>query len=113
LTPWHLAVRRLYYFWLYEIFNVCVLYLYHYITGSLLLLHVQWRVASLTEFRSVLKIVVPDEMHGSIITKTLPVRPNMTTRDVCKIIAHKVRITNPQDYGLFKLVDGEGLYELY
>lgn len=59
------------------------------------------------EFRSVLKIVVPDEMHGSIITKTLPVRPNMTTRDVCKIIAHKVRITNPQDYGLFKLVDGE------
>ncbi|PSN53428.1 hypothetical protein C0J52_05143 [Blattella germanica] len=65
------------------------------------------RVASLSEFRSVLKIVVPDEMHGSIITKTLPVRPNMTTRDVCKIIAHKVRITNPQDYGLFKLVDGE------
>ncbi|XP_067011563.2 protein sprint [Anabrus simplex] len=66
-----------------------------------------WRVGSLAEFRSVLKIVVPDEMHGSIITKTLPVRPNMTTRDVCKIIAHKVRITNPQDYGLFKLVDGE------
>jgi hypothetical protein len=76
------------------------------------LLIVQWRVASLTEFRSVLKIVVPDEMHGSIITKTLPVRPNMTTRDVCKIIAHKVRITNPQDYGLFKLVDGEGWYEI-
>jgi hypothetical protein len=70
-------------------------------------------VASLSEFRSVLKIVVPDEMHGSIITKTLPVRPNMTTRDVCKIIAHKVRITNPQDYGLFKLVDGEGWYKLF
>ncbi|KAK7790528.1 hypothetical protein R5R35_001925 [Gryllus longicercus] len=66
-----------------------------------------WRVGSLSELRSVLKIVVPDELHGSIITKTLPVRPNMTTRDVCKIIAHKVRITNPQDYGLFKLVDGE------
>ncbi|KAG8248252.1 E3 ubiquitin protein ligase rin2 [Homalodisca vitripennis] len=61
----------------------------------------------MSEFRSVLKIVVPDEMNGSIITKTLPVRPNMTTRDVCKIIAHKVRITNPQDYGLYKLVDGE------
>ncbi|RZF37491.1 hypothetical protein LSTR_LSTR013728 [Laodelphax striatellus] len=61
----------------------------------------------LSECRSVLKIVVPDEMNGSIITKTLPVRPHMTTRDVCKIIAHKVRITNPQDYGLYKLVDGE------
>ncbi|KAE8751178.1 hypothetical protein FOCC_FOCC002006 [Frankliniella occidentalis] len=66
-----------------------------------------WGTGPLTEFRSVLKIVVPDELHGSIITKTLPVRPNMTTREVCKIIAHKARITNPQDYGLFKLVDGE------
>lgn len=66
-----------------------------------------WGSGPLSEFRSVLKIVVPDEMNGSIITKTLPVRPNMTTRDVCKIIAHKVHITNPQDYGLYKLVDGE------
>ena len=66
----------------------------------------------LTEFWFVLKIVVPDEMHGSIITKTLPVRPNMTTCVVCQIIVHKVCITNPQDYGLFKLVDGEGWYEL-
>lgn len=32
----------------------------------------------------------------------------MTTKDVCKIIALKSRITNPQDYALFKLVDGEG-----
>ncbi|XP_065347669.1 protein sprint isoform X3 [Cloeon dipterum] len=66
-----------------------------------------WRGGSLAELRSVLRIVVPDELHGSILTKTLPVRPNTTTRDVCKIIAHKIRITNPQDYGLYKLVDGE------
>ncbi|XP_049841852.1 protein sprint isoform X2 [Schistocerca gregaria] len=64
-------------------------------------------IAPEVELQSVLKVVVPDEVHGSIITKTLPVRPHMTTREVCKIIAHKVRITNPQDYGLFKLVDGE------
>lgn len=64
-------------------------------------------------FCSALKIVVPDEMNGSIITKTLPVRPNMTTREVCKIIAHKVRITNPQDYGLYKLVDGEGKEKVF
>ncbi|KAK9512437.1 hypothetical protein O3M35_000871 [Rhynocoris fuscipes] len=66
-----------------------------------------WGPGPFAEFRSVLKIVVPDEMNGSIITKTLPIRPNMTTKDVCKIIAHKVRITNPQDYGLYKLIDGE------
>lgn len=68
----------------------------------------QWCHDPLSEFRSILKVVVPDEMNGSLLTKTLPVRPNMTTRDICKIIALKLRITNPQDYSLFKLVDGEG-----
>lgn len=32
----------------------------------------------------------------------------MTTKEVCKIIAHKARITNPQDYALYRLTDGEG-----
>ncbi|KYN06439.1 Protein sprint [Cyphomyrmex costatus] len=56
---------------------------------------------------SVLRILVPDELHGSLNTRTLPVRPNMNTREVCRILAHKIRCTNPQDYGLFKLVQGE------
>lgn len=55
-----------------------------------------------------LKVVVPDELHGSILTKTLPARPHMTTKEVCKIIAHKAKITNPQDFALYRLVDGEG-----
>mgnify|MGYP007092097593 CR=1 FL=1 len=37
-------------------------------------------------------------------------RPGTSTRDVCRIIAHKSQITNPMDYGLFKLTDGEGKY---
>ncbi|KAF2351197.1 VPS9 domain [Trinorchestia longiramus] len=57
-----------------------------------------------------LKIVVPDEKNGSIVTRTLPVRPTTTTREVCKMMAHKMRVTNPQDYGLYKLVDGYGEY---
>lgn len=61
-------------------------------------------------FQSVLKVVVPDELHGSILTKTLPARPHMTTKEVCKIIAHKARITNPQDYALYRLIDGEGIF---
>ncbi|XP_025153828.1 protein sprint isoform X2 [Harpegnathos saltator] len=56
---------------------------------------------------SVLRILVPDELHGSLNTRTLPVRPNMNTREICRILAHKIRCTNPQDYGLFKLVEGE------
>ncbi|XP_053972440.1 protein sprint isoform X3 [Hylaeus volcanicus] len=56
---------------------------------------------------SVLRILVPDELHGSLNTRTLPVRPNMNIREICRILAHKIRCTNPQDYGLFKLVHGE------
>ncbi|KAJ8684442.1 hypothetical protein QAD02_020234, partial [Eretmocerus hayati] len=56
---------------------------------------------------SVLRVLVPDELHGSLNTKILPLRPNMNTRDICRILAHKIRCTNPQDYGLFKLVQGE------
>ncbi|XP_025602606.1 protein sprint isoform X5 [Athalia rosae] len=56
---------------------------------------------------SVLRILVPDELHGSLNTRTLPVRPNNNTREICRILAHKIRCTNPQDYGLFKLVQGE------
>lgn len=62
---------------------------------------------------SVLRILVPDELHGSLNTRTLPVRPNMNTREICRILAHKIRCTNPQDYGLFKLVQGEGDYRTY
>ncbi|KAK7477736.1 hypothetical protein BaRGS_00031024, partial [Batillaria attramentaria] len=62
---------------------------------------------TLGEVQGFLKIAFPDELRDSIIWKTLPVRPNMTTKDVCAMIAHKFKITNPQDYGLILLCDGE------
>ncbi|XP_017852075.1 protein sprint isoform X2 [Drosophila busckii] len=71
-------------------------------TGSL-----DWRASCLPACSSVLRVIIPDECNGSLQTRTLPVRPHTTTREVCRIIAHKARITNPQDYALFKLVDGE------
>nr|NP_001259420.1 sprint, isoform Q [Drosophila melanogaster]AGB95263.1 sprint, isoform Q [Drosophila melanogaster] len=66
-----------------------------------------WRSSCLPACSSVLRVIIPDECNGSLQTRTLPVRPHTTTREVCRIIAHKARITNPQDYALFKLVDGE------
>ncbi|XP_067637558.1 protein sprint isoform X7 [Eurosta solidaginis] len=66
-----------------------------------------WRSSSLPACSSVLRVIIPDECNGSLQTRTLPVRPHTTTREVCRTIAHKARITNPQDYALFKLVDGE------
>lgn len=113
-------------------------------------------VPTLGDMEGFLKVAIPDELRDSIIWKTLPVRPNMNTKDVCKftltinllvlvawcqllhkmrdfsmvrvnsssfivwvltvmlfvwtgsMIAHKFRITNPQDYGLYLLVNGEG-----
>ncbi|KAK2170691.1 hypothetical protein LSH36_1g16014 [Paralvinella palmiformis] len=55
-----------------------------------------------------MKIIIPDEDNHSIITKILPVRPNMTTKDVVNMIAHRFKFTNPQDYGLYILISGVG-----
>ncbi|GFS12013.1 Ras and Rab interactor 2RAS and EF-hand domain-containing protein [Elysia marginata] len=62
---------------------------------------------TLSDMQGFLKIAIPDELHGSITWKTLPVRPNMNTKDVCALVAHKFKVTNPQDYGLFLLCDGQ------
>ncbi|XP_056021245.1 uncharacterized protein LOC130054716 isoform X3 [Ostrea edulis] len=67
----------------------------------------QVEVPTLGDMEGFLKVAIPDELRDSIIWKTLPVRPNMNTKDVCSMIAHKFRITNPQDYGLYLLVNGE------
>ncbi|XP_052827996.1 uncharacterized protein LOC106875870 [Octopus bimaculoides] len=67
----------------------------------------QGRLPSISDMQGFLKVAFPDEFRDSIIWKTLPIRPNMTTKDVCAMIAHRFRITNPQDYGLFILVNGQ------
>ncbi|XP_064600127.1 uncharacterized protein LOC135466527 isoform X2 [Liolophura sinensis] len=64
------------------------------------------RVPSICDTQGFLKVVIPDELHGSITWRTLPVRANMNTRDVCIMLAHKLKVTNPQDYGLYLLTDG-------
>lgn len=66
------------------------------------------QTSTLPACSSVLRVIIPDELNGSLQTCTLPVRPNTTTKEVCRSIAHKARITNPQDYALFELIDGEG-----
>jgi len=54
-----------------------------------------------------LRVLIPDEQQGTILSRTLPARPGMTAREVCKMLDHRLRITSPQDYGLFKLINGE------
>ncbi len=52
------------------------------------------------------RVAIPDEIGGSIDYHTFPAVPQMTTGKLCKMIAHKNGITNPEDYGLYLLVDG-------
>ncbi|XP_076306091.1 protein sprint-like isoform X2 [Tachypleus tridentatus] len=62
------------------------------------------RLPSVGDLQSCMKILFPEESSGDIRYKTLPIKPNMTTREVCRMAASKFCVTNPQDYGLFKLV---------
>ncbi|XP_052273588.1 uncharacterized protein LOC127873694 isoform X4 [Dreissena polymorpha] len=65
------------------------------------------KLPSISDMQGFLKIAIPDEQRDTIMWRTLPVRPSMTTRDVCSLIAHKFKFTNPQDYGLYTLDNGE------
>lgn len=46
-------------------------------------------VPTLGDMEGFLKVAIPDELRDSIIWKTLPVRPNMNTKDVCKFMLSK------------------------
>ena len=69
--------------------------------------YTQIKLPMIADQKAYLKIMIPDEFTSSIAMKTLPMRPNMTTKEVCKMIAHKFKITNAEDFGLFKVVNGD------
>ena len=56
----------------------------------------------------VLKVLVADENQSSLLARTVPLRPSMTVRDVTKLLALKLRLSNPQDFTLVALIDGQG-----
>ncbi|XP_063828896.1 protein sprint isoform X7 [Ostrinia nubilalis] len=56
---------------------------------------------------AVVRVALPDECRGSIRRVALPCRPGARARDLCRALAHAAAITNPQDYALFALHDGQ------
>ncbi|XP_076313653.1 uncharacterized protein LOC143226508 isoform X3 [Tachypleus tridentatus] len=62
------------------------------------------RLPSVCDLQGYLKVMFPDEVSGDVRYKTLPVPPNMTTKEVCRMAASKFGVTDAQDYGLFSLV---------
>ena len=59
-----------------------------------------------------LRVLVPDEATAAIVARSVPAHPGLTARDVCKIVAHKMGITNPEDFALFALSGGAGECEI-
>ncbi|XP_075589747.1 protein sprint isoform X5 [Dermatophagoides farinae] len=66
---------------------------------------------SIANMQAYMKIMIPNELTSSITCKTVPVRHNMTTKEVCRMIAHTFRITNPEDYSLYRIKEN-GLEEI-
>ncbi|XP_041981716.1 protein sprint isoform X2 [Aricia agestis] len=70
-----------------------------------------WRRGSSESERSacatVVRVALPDECRGSIRRVALPCRAGARARDLCRALAHAAAITNPQDYALFALHDGQ------
>uniref|UniRef100_A0A183IEI1 Mab-21 domain-containing protein n=1 Tax=Soboliphyme baturini TaxID=241478 RepID=A0A183IEI1_9BILA len=53
-----------------------------------------------------LRIAIPEEVTGAIYYHCFPAVPDMSCAKLCRMIAHKFKITNPEDYGLYLNVDG-------
>lgn len=60
----------------------------------------------------VLRVLVADENQSSLLARTVPLRPSMTVRDITKLLALKLRLSNPQDFTLVALIDGQGKHFL-
>ena len=67
-------------------------------------------ISTIPQQPCVLRVLVADENQSSLLARTVPLRPSMTVRDVTKLLALKLRLSNPQDFTLVALVDGQGAF---
>ncbi|XP_066281181.1 ras and Rab interactor 2-like [Branchiostoma lanceolatum] len=65
------------------------------------------RVPSVSDVQGFMKIAIFNHNHGTIVNKTLPVRQDMTAKEVCAMISHKFKLANPDNWKLVQVVKGE------
>lgn len=53
-----------------------------------------------------IRVALPDEASGSIAYEAFPAIAQLTTAHLSRLIAHKLGVTNPEDHGLYLLLDG-------
>lgn len=56
-----------------------------------------------------LSVLIPDEVTSSLSSQSVAVPLRMSSRDVCRMLAHCLGVTEPDQYGLFRIrQDGLG-----
>ncbi|XP_071403270.1 ras and Rab interactor 2-like isoform X1 [Centroberyx affinis] len=60
---------------------------------------------SVDDFQNYLRVAL-QELDSGCTAKTLQVRPYATVEEVCLLCAHKFKVSDPENYGLFLLSEG-------
>lgn len=60
---------------------------------------------SIDDFQNYLRVAL-QELDSGCTAKTLQVRPYATVEEVCQLCARKFKVSNPENYGLFLLMEG-------
>ncbi|XP_069545934.1 ras and Rab interactor 2-like isoform X1 [Brachyistius frenatus] len=60
---------------------------------------------SIDDFQNYLRVAL-QELDSGCTAKTMQVGPYTTAEEVCKLCAHKFNVSNPENYGLFLLMEG-------
>lgn len=60
---------------------------------------------SIDDFQNYLRVAL-QELDSGCTAKTLQVRPYATVEEVCQLCAQKFKVSDPEDYGLFLLMEG-------
>ncbi|XP_034538408.1 ras and Rab interactor 2 isoform X2 [Notolabrus celidotus] len=60
---------------------------------------------SIDDFQNYLRVAL-QELDSGCTAKTLQVRPYGTVEEVCQLCAQKFKVSDPENYGLFLLVEG-------
>lgn len=55
-----------------------------------------------------IRVLIPNERNGTLLRKMVPIRNSTTNKEVAKIVSSKLGITNPADYVLVTIRNGEG-----
>nr|XP_046256967.1 ras and Rab interactor 2-like isoform X2 [Scatophagus argus]XP_046256968.1 ras and Rab interactor 2-like isoform X2 [Scatophagus argus] len=60
---------------------------------------------SIDDFQNYLRVAL-QELNSGCTAKTLQVRPYTTVEEVCQLCAHKFKVSDPENYGLFLVMEG-------